>query len=306
MLFGRRKPGFSKEVELKPEEIENEFSDRNDPAMQKEDHNPKPEKTEMVARADAVMAKANMTIAERHAAEAAEKAVAAAAAAVAAGSDDMAQKAAAEGKTVDLFAYMDSLPEVDDPFTPSENPIVELPPEDTTVEEVKDGEILAGYIRQRSEAAMLTSHKALEKEVDNFEEVLAEMKSLESCQDIKTVSGKNDTYYYSEEKMTGNYAMIAGLIEGKDIPATIAHMVRWNCKTYPAPTPFYYFMRHPYNYTKVQVDVAVDQLLKNPDCADIQVVVAFNGEKYLHSTQTMSAKYAKALADDSETTEAGN
>ena len=88
-LFGRRKPGFSKEVELRPEEITDEFSDRNDPAMQL-DGNPKLEKAEYAARAQAVMD--GLTAAE------AENA------------PDMAQQAAADGKTVDLFDYMDSLP----------------------------------------------------------------------------------------------------------------------------------------------------------------------------------------------------
>ena len=53
-LFGRRKPGFSKEVELRPEDITDEFSDRNDPAMSR-NSNPKEEKAEMAARAQAVM-----------------------------------------------------------------------------------------------------------------------------------------------------------------------------------------------------------------------------------------------------------
>ena len=53
-LFGRRKPGFSKEVELRPEDITDEFSDRNDPAMQR-NSNPKEEKAAYAARAQAVM-----------------------------------------------------------------------------------------------------------------------------------------------------------------------------------------------------------------------------------------------------------
>ena len=53
-LFGRRKPGFAKEVELRPEDITDEFSDRNDPAMQR-NSNPKEEKAELAARAQAVM-----------------------------------------------------------------------------------------------------------------------------------------------------------------------------------------------------------------------------------------------------------
>ena len=39
-LFGRRKPGFSKEVELKPSEIPGEFSDALDPAMNGGEYKP--------------------------------------------------------------------------------------------------------------------------------------------------------------------------------------------------------------------------------------------------------------------------
>ena len=83
-LFGRRKPGFSKEVELRPEDISDEFSDRNDPAMQRND-NPKQEKAEYAARAQAVMDGM--------------------AAAGAASAPEAAQKDDQEGKTVDLFDY---------------------------------------------------------------------------------------------------------------------------------------------------------------------------------------------------------
>ena len=86
-LFGRRKPGFSKEVELRPEDITNEFSDKNDPAMNR-DANPKEEKAEMAARAQAVMGAAEQT----------------------------AGQAADGEQKVDLFDYLDSLPEVEDPF----------------------------------------------------------------------------------------------------------------------------------------------------------------------------------------------
>ena len=55
-LFGRRKPGFSKEVELKPSEIPGEFSDALDPAVKKELDNPKTEKREMQEAAESVIA----------------------------------------------------------------------------------------------------------------------------------------------------------------------------------------------------------------------------------------------------------
>ncbi|MGN0990452.1 MAG: hypothetical protein ACI4O4_03245 [Candidatus Ventricola sp.] len=280
-LFGRRKPGFAKEVELRPEDITDEFSDRNDPAMQR-NSNPKEEKAGLAARAQAVMDGS--------------------ASAEAANAPDMAQQAAADGKTVDLFDYMDSLPEVEDPFPPSE-PEPETEPEPQ--QECKPGEVLAEYIRERSGAAYLTPRKSLEADEPNLDEMLAEMRSIESCADIKSVKGAKDEYFYSDEVMANNYAMIAMLVLEKNIARTVAHMVRFNCKTYPSPTPLYHFMRSPYNYTKPQLEQALRVLKADKDTQDIKTVVSFNDVLYMYSTDIMSERYAKALADGNETEEGG-
>ena len=214
-LFGRRKPGFSKEVKLKPEDISGEFSDRNDPAMVR-NANPKMEKAEMAARAQAVMDGTAKPAAE---------------AAAASASEDLAQAAAARGETVDLFEYLDSLPEVADPFPPSEPD-----PEPAPEPERKPAEMLAEYIRERTKAVSLTGRKSLAKEEPHLDEMLEELRGLESCKDICTVKGNKDEYFYSDEHMAHNYARIAMLVLEKDIPLTIAEMVRFNCKTYPSPT----------------------------------------------------------------------
>lgn len=306
-LFGRRKPGFSKEVELRPEDITDEFSDRNDPAMQR-NSNPKEEKAAYAARAQAVM---DGTAIPGGAAIAGGAAVAGGAAPAAcaestpsgadtpAGMPDLAQQAAAEGKTVDLFDYMDSLPEVEDPFPPSE-PEPEALPEP----ERKPGELLAEYIRERSRAAQLTARKALEAEEPQLDEMLEEVHGLESCADIRSVKGSKDEYFYSDEIMANNYAMIAMLVLEKDLARTVAQMVRFNCKTYPSPTPLYHFMRSPYNYTKPQLEQALRVLKRGEDTQDIKTVVSFNDVLYMYSSDIMSERYAKALADGNEAGEA--
>lgn len=276
-LFGRRKPGFSKEVELRPEDITDEFSDRNDPAMVR-NSSPKEEKAEYAARAQAVMDGTAVSASD-------------------------AQKAAEGSEKVDLFDYMDSLPEVNDPFPPSENPMIPDPNVPQEQPERKPAEMLAEYIRSRSAAAQLTPKKPLAEEEPQLEEMLTEMHAEASCQDIVSVQGNKDEYFYSNENMANNYAMIAMLVLEKDLPRTIAHMVRFNCKTYPSPTPLYYFMRSPYNCTKTQLDQALRMIQKDPETADIQTVTAFNGILYMYSDKIMSQKYAKALADDGETVE---
>ena len=269
-LFGRRKPGFSKEVELRPEDITNEFSDKNDPAMNR-DANPKEEKAEMAARAQAVMGAAEQT----------------------------AGQAADGEQKVDLFDYLDSLPEVEDPFLPSEEPVIDQEPP----QERKPGEVLAQYIRERTRAVQLTPRRPLEEEEPKLQELLDEMHALESCADIRSVKGRKDEYFYSEEIMANNYAMIAMLVLEKDIPYTVAQMVRFNCRTYPSPTPLYYFMRSPYFYTKPQIDQALRVIRADRDMQDIQLVRTENGVDYLYSEQEMSRRYAQALADDAESEE---
>lgn len=273
MLFGRRKPGFAKEVELKPEDISNEFSDRNDPARQ--DQNPKYEKEEMAAAAHAVI-------------------------------DGTAKPAGEPSKDapVDVFEYMDSLPEVPDPFEPSENPMIEDPNAGPDYTMLKEGEILANFIRERTMGANLTPRKPLEEEDPTIGDTIEEMLSLESCQDIRIVKGQKDEYFYSFSYMAKNYATIAMLVYEKDIPHTIAHMVRFNCKTYPAPSPVEYFTRHPFSYTKPQLDHAIRMIQQKEEYKDIKVITTWKGNEYLYSEDVMTKRYAQVLADDADTTEA--
>ena len=268
MLFGRRKPGFAKEVELRPEDISNEFSDRNDPARQ--DLNPKIEKGDMAAQAQIVI--------------------------------DGAAKPAEE--KVDLFEYMDSLPEEPDPFTPSENPMIADPNAEPEMIELKPGEMLAEFIRERTRGVNLTPRKELAKEEPLLDEMIAEMQSLENCQDIKSVVGEKDEYFYSIEFMAKNYAMIAMLVYEKDLPRTLATLTRHNCKIYPSPTPLYYFTRHPFSYTKPQLDLALTQLQRREEFADIKTLETWNGILYLYAENIMTKRYAQVLADDAETSEA--
>lgn len=277
MLFGRRKPGFAKEVELKPEDISDEFSDLNDPARQ--DANPKTEKREMGDRAQAVIDGTAVSAAAQ--------------------AEEGAQK-------VDIFDYMDSLPEVEDPFTPSENPMIEDPnaekePEDAP--ERPQGEVLAEYIRERTRAVQLTPKKPLAEEEPELDAILSEMQGLESCKDIRSVKGQKDEYFYSDEIMANNYAMMAMLVYEKDLPHTIAQIVRHNCKIYPAPTPKEYFTRHPFSYTYPQIDHALHMIEKNEAYKDIKTLETWTKETYLYSEDIMSYKYAYALADDAVTGE---
>ena len=263
-LFGRRKPGFSKEVVQKPSEIHGEFSDALDPAVNKELDNPKLQKREMQ--------------------EAAEKVIAG---------------ETAEAKP-DVFDYLQSLPDVEDPFQPSE-PEPELPPEPVKTK----AQLLADFIRARCKSALITPKALIAKDEENVDALLEELFADETCKDIRFVKGHKDTYYYSEELMANNYAKIAMLTLEKDDARTVAEMVRFNCKAFPTPTPLYYFARQPFFLSKETMTALIAQMKSDPEYQDIREVIAdVNGEKYLYSIDLMSEKYARALANGAESREA--
>ena len=81
-------------------------------------------------------------------------------------------------------------------------------------------------------------------------------------------------------------------------------MVRFNRKTYPAPTPLDYFMRSPYFYTKTQLEQVLRVFERDETYKDIKTVTAVKNVLYLYSEDIMSQRYAKALADDAQTDEA--
>lgn len=172
-------------------------------------------------------------------------------------------------------------------------------------QEKTKAQLLADFIRARSIGAKLTGKRQLAEEEEDLAELLEALKEDESCSDIVSVKGDKDEYFYSNQHMSYNYAMIAVLVEEKDLPKTIAQMVRWNAKTYPMPTPVYYFSNSPYYYTEPQIERALHIMKQKEEYQDIGEVITGNGVKYLFSTLHMSEKYAKALAEDNEQGEFG-
>ncbi len=256
-LFGRRKPGFSKEVELKPSQIPGEFSDALDPAMNGGEAGNKADPVQM------------------------------------ADPDQGTEKP-------DVFDYLQSLPEVEDPFPPSE-PEEEAPAE---MEKTK-AQLLADFIRERCKSALITPLSLIARDEEDVDALVAEMEADETCRDILRVKGKKDVYFYSGELMANNYAKIAMLTLEKDDARTVAEMVRFNCKAFPTPTPVYYFARQPFFLDKDRMTLVISQMREDPAYQDIrECTAAINGEKYLYSSDLMSEKYARALANGAESREA--
>ncbi len=305
MLFGRRKPGYTTTVDgsTDPEQAVLELQKAELAAKKK----PKAEVFDIDAASetarrlketgstfDGSAAKAGedvMAVVERETAELAAKQAAEAA-------PEAAEAAQAEAAKPELLDFLAAEPEAkNDPFADQPTKTAPELPELTPAQE------LAGYIRSRSAAALLTSHALLLTEVENADELLAQMPADPQCEDITTRKGAKDTYYYSTANMSDNYAMIAQLIEDKDLCAMVAEMVRFNARVYPSATPLRYFRRSPYDLTEEAIEQTWQSMQGKPEYADIEELTNNQNERFLFSTQHLTRRYAKAISDVDEWTD---
>lgn len=302
MLFGRRKPGYTTTVDgsADPEQAVLELQKAELAAKKK----PKAEVFDIDAASetarrlketgstfDGSAAKAGedvMAVVERETAELAAKQAAGAA-------PEATEAAQPDAAKPELLDFLAAAPEAQgDPY--EDQPTVTAPelPELTPAQE------LAGYIRSRSAAALLTPHALLLTEVENADELLAQMPADPQCEDITTRKGAKDTYYYSTANMSDNYAMIAQLIEDKDLCVMFAEMVRFNARIYPSATPLKYFQRSPYGLAPEVIEQTWKSMQERPEFSDIEELTNNQNERFLFSTKHLTRRYAKAISDVDE------
>lgn len=305
MLFGRRKPGYTTTVDgaADPEQVVLDLQKAEMAAKKK----PKAEVFSIDAASetarrlketgstfDGSAAKAGedvMAVVERETSELAVKQQAAEAAeapAVPEGTD------AADAKP-ELLDFLAAAPDAEnDPY--ADQPTKTAP----ELPELTPAQQLAGFIRSRSAAALVTAHAQLASEVENADELLAQMPQDPQCEDIVSRTGAKDTYYYSSANMSDNYAMIAQLIEDRDLCVMFAEMVRFNARIYPSATPLRYFQRSPYGLAPDEIEQTWKTMQGRPEFADIEELTNNQNERFLFSTQYLTRRYAKAISDVDE------
>ena len=305
MLFGRRKPGYTTTVDgaADPEQVVLDLQKAEMAAKKK----PKAEVFSIDAASetarrlketgstfDGSAAKAGedvMAVVERETSELAAKQQAAEAAeapAVPEGTD------ASDAKP-ELLDFLAAAPDAEnDPY--ADQPTKTAP----ELPELTPAQQLAGFIRSRSAAALVTAHAQLASEVENADELLAQMPQDPQCEDIVSRTGAKDTYYYSSANMSDNYAMIAQLIEDRDLCVMFAEMVRFNARIYPSATPLRYFQRSPYGLAPDEIEQTWKTMQGRPEFADIEELTNNQNERFLFSTQYLTRRYAKAISDVDE------
>ena len=309
MLFGRRKPGYTTTVDgaADPEQVVLDLQKAEMAAKKK----PKAEVFSIDAASetarrlketgstfDGSAAKAGedvMAVVERETSERAAKQQAAEAAPEAAEAPAVPEGTEAADAKPELLDFLAAAPDAEnDPYADQPTKIAPELPELTPAQQ------LAGYIRSRSAAALVTAHAQLASEVENADELLAQMPQDPQCEDIVSRTGAKDTYYYSSANMSDNYAMIAQLIEDRDLCVMFAEMVRFNARIYPSATPLRYFQRSPYGLAPDEIEQTWKTMQGRPEFADIEELTNNQNERFLFSTQYLTRRYAKAISDVDE------
>ena len=309
MLFGRRKPGYTTTVDgaADPEQVVLDLQKAEMAAKKK----PKAEVFSIDAASetarrlketgstfDGSAAKAGedvMAVVERETSELAAKQQAAEAAPEAAEAPAVPEGTDAADAKPELLDFLAAAPDAEnDPY--ADQPTKTAP----DLPELTPAQQLAGYIRSRSAAALVTAHAQLASEVENADELLAQMPQDPQCEDIVSRTGAKDTYYYSSANMSDNYAMIAQLIEDRDLCVMFAEMVRFNARIYPSATPLRYFQRSPYGLAPDEIEQTWKTMQGRPEFADIEELTNNQNERFLFSTQYLTRRYAKAISDVDE------
>lgn len=306
MLFGRRKPGYTTTVDgaADPEQVVLDLQKAEMAAKKK----PKAEVFSIDAASetarrlketgstfDGSAAKAGedvMAVVERETSELAAKQQAAEAAPEAAEAPAVPEGTDAADAKPELLDFLAAAPDAEnDPY--ADQPTKTAP----ELPELTPAQQLAGFIRSRSAAALVTAHAQLASEVENADELLAQMPQDPQCEDIVSRTGAKDTYYYSSANMSDNYAMIAQLIEDRDLCVMFAEMVRFNARIYPSATPLRYFQRSPYGLAPDEIEQTWKTMQGRPEFADIEELTNNQNERFLFSTQHLTRRYAKAISD---------
>ena len=309
MLFGRRKPGYTTTVDgaADPEQVVLDLQKAEMAAKKK----PKAEVFSIDAASetarrlketgstfDGSAAKAGedvMAVVERETSELAAKQQAAEAAPEAAEAPAVPEGTDAADAKPELLDFLAAAPDAEnDPY--ADQPTKTAP----ELPELTPAQQLAGFIRSRSAAALVTAHAQLISEVENADELLAQMPQDPQCEDIVSRTGAKDTYYYSSANLSDNYAMIAQLIEDRDLCVMFAEMVRFNARIYPSATPLRYFQRSPYGLAPDEIEQTWKTMQGRPEFADIEELTNNQNERFLFSTQYLTRRYAKAISDVDE------
>lgn len=173
----------------------------------------------------------------------------------------------------------------------------------TTQEQESPKMTAVDVIRENSRAARLTSLSELR--AGQAEDPLPEIESS-GAEDIQSLEGASEVYYFSKLHMTRSYAGYLCRVEEKDLVRLMAETVREDSRLYPRPTPLEFFQNPPFGLTPEIIDDILVKMREREDCEDIRENAASNGARYLYSTRHLSPPLADSLTEWTEVGQAEN
>jgi hypothetical protein len=168
------------------------------------------------------------------------------------------------------------------------------PPDSNLLEKL---EVLAAKVRDSSRTANIVKlEQVWPGTEDEFLEAVR-TEGVSSFEDINLIHASGSVYLCSDRHMTRRYAEIAACIQSQDVRHIIADTVRSDSLTHPRPTPVEMFCEPPYLLKPEVLAAALEGISDDPRYADIRLVHASEGSRFLFSTNHLDPSYAESLAE---------
>lgn len=127
--------------------------------------------------------------------------------------------------------------------------------------------------------------------------ILATIHDNLACRDLHFMDGVHGTYLFSDRFMSNNYAKWSlQALDGNDME-TLAQNARDESRTYPRPMLAHSLTNPPFSMSYEHVLETFKQMQESGEYPDIKTCTASNGDVYFYSTDFMSPRYAKSLAE---------
>lgn len=157
---------------------------------------------------------------------------------------------------------------------------------------------IADYIRRCSEEHRLASRSDVEQSPLSIpeDELESLLEAAERQEDIRSLEGTKDVYFFSDRHMSPAFAKLTVRLEENDLLEMLVEQVRDDSRIYPRPTPARQFYIAPYRIEKEQLATLLASLKADEEYADIELFETTNGAQYLASRKFMHPDQAKAMA----------
>ena len=132
------------------------------------------------------------------------------------------------------------------------------------------------------------------EEIDRF---IVAIENISDYEDIISLKGKKEKYYYSKIKMTDTYAKMVYRVEENDLLKLMVETVRRESEIYPRPTAITLFYEKPFSFNKEMIMGFLMEIKEEAEYRDLKETTASNGAMYLYSTKHLTFDHAKALTE---------